>query len=149
MPESRSFPADSTRRCFRWTPWPERERSDSRGRLFNNFIWGGYLLHEWPEQRVFIDGGTDHYGDELFDEYIRVWNLDPGWREVLRRRGINTALVPPGSRLAHELVDDLGWNVWYCDSTAVILRGRADLARANAQGDSVLTSCSGPPLPSK
>jgi hypothetical protein len=115
-----------------------------QGTLFNNFIWGGYLLHAWPEEKVFIDGGTDHYGDDLFDEYVRVWNLDPGWREVLRRRGINTALVPPGSRLAHELVDDLGWKVWYCDSTAVILRGRADLARANTQGDSVLSSCSSP-----
>ena len=51
--------------------------------MFNNFIWGGYLLHAWPEQRVFIDGGTDHYGEKLFNEYIQVWNLDPGWRDVL------------------------------------------------------------------
>jgi hypothetical protein len=111
------------------------------GRLFNNFIWGGYLLQAWPEERVFIDGGTDHYGDELFDEYVRVWNLDPGWRDVMRRHGINTVLVPPTSRIAHELTNDLGWKVWYCDSTAAILRGRADLAPANAPGDSALSSC--------
>ena len=51
--------------------------------MFNNFIWGGYLLQAWPEQRVFIDGGTDHYGEQLFNEYIQVWNLEPGWRDVL------------------------------------------------------------------
>ena len=92
------------------------------GRMFNHFIWGGYLLLAWPEQRVFIDGGTDHYGDELFDEYVQVWNLDPGWREVMERREIDLALVPPRSRLADELTRDQGWGVWYCDSTAVILR---------------------------
>ena len=49
--------------------------------MFNNFVWGGYLMHAWPEQRVFIDGGTDHYGERLFNEYIQVWTLDPGWRD--------------------------------------------------------------------
>jgi hypothetical protein len=92
------------------------------GKLFNNFIWGGYLLHAWPEQRVFIDGGTDHYGDKLFDEYIQVWNLDRGWREVLERREIDLVLIPSQSRLADELIRDRGWGTWYCDSTAVILR---------------------------
>ncbi len=92
------------------------------GRMFHHFIWGGYLLHEWPEQRVFIDGGTDHYGEKLFNEYIQVWNLDPGWREVLKRWDITLTLVPPESRLADELVRDHGWWIWYCDSTAVILR---------------------------
>jgi hypothetical protein len=95
------------------------------GKLFNDFIWGGYLLHAWPEQRVFIDGGTDHYGDELFDEYVKVWNLDPGWRDVLQRRGVSLVLVPSRSRLADELTRDQNWRVWYCDSTAVVLRSPA------------------------
>ena len=30
-----------------------------QGRIFHDFIWGGYLLYAWPEQKVFIDGGTD------------------------------------------------------------------------------------------
>ena len=90
--------------------------------MFNNFIWGGYLLHEWPEQRVFIDGGTDHYGEKLFNEYIQVWNLEPGWRDVLKHWHIDLALLPPESRLADELVRDGRWRPWYCDSTAVLLR---------------------------
>jgi len=92
------------------------------GTLFNSFIWGGFLLLAWPEQRVFIDGGTDHYGDKLFEEYVQVWNLDPGWREIIKRRSIDMALVPPQSRLADELVRDENWTVWYCDSTAALLR---------------------------
>jgi hypothetical protein len=90
--------------------------------LFNYFIWGGYLVHEWPEERIFIDGATDFFGEKLFGEYIQVWNLDPGWREVMDRWKIDLALIPPRSRLADELVRDQGWRQWYCDSTAVVLR---------------------------
>ena len=91
------------------------------GNVFNTFIWGGYLLHQWPEQRVFIDGGTDHYGEQLFREYLQVWNLDPGWREVLDRHGVSLAVTSPQARLTHELVRDHRWSIWYCDSTAAIL----------------------------
>jgi hypothetical protein len=109
------------------------------GRMFNTFIWGGYLLHEWPEQRVFIDGGTDHYGEKLFNEYIQVWNLDAGWQQVLKQWGITLALLPPESRLAHELTADHGWRVWYCDSTAAILtRGENSTSRS---GGEPLTRC--------
>ena len=83
------------------------------GNLFNTFIWGGYLLLAWPEQRVFIDGGTDHYGDTLFSQYIQVWNLDPGWQDVLRSHGIDLAieemryarkeLAPVGEADEHDL----------------------------------------------
>jgi hypothetical protein len=116
--------------------FPVRSVAEARaagleGRIFNNFIWGGYLLHAWPEQRVFIDGGTDHYGEKLFNEYIQVWNLEPGWMDIMRRWKIDVTLLPPESRLAHELVRDHGWAEWYCDSTAVILR------RPPASGDTV------------
>ena len=100
----------------------EARRAKLDGRMFSHFIWGGYLMHEWPEERVFIDGGTDHYGEKLFNEYIQVWNLDPGWRDVMKRWDIELALLPPDSRLADELVHDQGWNIWHCDSTATILR---------------------------
>jgi hypothetical protein len=122
----------------------EGRRARLQGRMFNNFIWGGYLLQAWPEQRVFIDGGTDHYGDTLFNQYIQVWNLEPGWREVMRRHGIDLAIVSPSSRLAHELAEHQGWTTWYCDSTAVILRGRMDSDGAAPHGaDSAFASCSG------
>lgn len=25
-------------------------------KLFNNYNWGGYLIHEYPEKQIFIDG---------------------------------------------------------------------------------------------
>jgi hypothetical protein len=111
----------------------EGRRAGLQGRMFNNFIWGGYLLQAWPEQRVFIDGGTDHYGESLFNQYIQVWNLEPGWRDVLAQWKIELALVQPQSRLAEELIRDQGWRVWYCDSTAALLRSPAAAGAARAQ----------------
>jgi hypothetical protein len=113
--------------------FPVRAVAEARGaklegRMFSHFIWGGYLMHEWPEQRVFIDGGTDHYGEKLFNEYIQVWNLDPGWRDVMKRWNIDLALLPPDSRLADELVRDQRWIIWHCDSTATLLRRPGDSA---------------------
>jgi hypothetical protein len=104
-----------------------------QGRMYNNFIWGGYLVLEWPEQRIFIDGATDFYGEELFKDYIRVNTLDPGWREILDRWKVNMALIPPQSRLAHELVRDREWQIWYCDSTATILLA-PDTTRPGGRG---------------
>jgi hypothetical protein len=112
----------------------EAREARLEGRMFNNFIWGGYLLQAWPEQRVFIDGGTDHYGEKLFNEYIRVWNLEPGWRDVLKRWDITLALVPPDSRLADQMVRDGEWRPWYCDSTAVILERRPLSSDSGARG---------------
>jgi hypothetical protein len=115
------------------------------GRLYNHFIWGGYLLYSWPEQPVFIDGGTDYYGEDVFKEYLKVWYLDPGWDEVLRERDISLTLVPPQSRLAHELVQDHRWSVWYCDSTAALLQrplGDSLVLKTNRSADSALTPCS-------
>jgi hypothetical protein len=122
----------------------EARRAGLQGRMFSHFIWGGYLMHEWPEQRVFIDGGTDHYGEKLFNQYIQVWNLDPGWRDVLHRWDISLMLLPPDSRLADELERDQGWRIWHCDSTAVLLRRPAkDSSDVPAAGAS--SSC--PPAP--
>jgi hypothetical protein len=92
-----------------------------RGPVFNQFTWGGWMLHEWPEMPVFIDGGTDHYGEAIFNQYIQVWNLDPGWRDVLEKWKVAVVLADPRSRLAYQLVREPGWGVWYCDSVGAIL----------------------------
>jgi hypothetical protein len=137
--DGRAFPVAAVERA-------REERLD--GRLFNHFIWGGYLMQAWPEQRVFIDGGTDHYGDQLFTEYLRVWNLEPGWSEVLRRKDISLTLIPSRSRLAYELVGDRHWSIWYCDSTAAILRrpaGQGGRPAAAEPADSALARCGAAP----
>ena len=91
------------------------------GRIYSEFIWGGYLLYAWPDQKVFIDGGTDHYGEDLVKQHIQLVTLQPGWRDVLTHWDISLALLATDAPLAHELAREPGWRVRFCDPTAVML----------------------------
>ena len=92
------------------------------GRLYHEFAWGGYLLYAWPEQKIYIDGGTDFFGEELFREYSTIRLMKPGWRDRLSRHDVSLLLLLRTSPLAHEVARDGVWSVWYCDSLAVLFR---------------------------
>src|SRR3990170_3284447 len=92
------------------------------GAGFNYFPWGGYLLYRtWPEQRVFIDGQTDFYGEQLTRQYEKAISLQPGWREVLHENHVRWVLMPPESLLARALQAEPGWITLFRDDTAILL----------------------------
>ena len=124
------FPVEAVRRA---------REAGLEGRIFNEFLWGGYLLHAWPEQKVFIDGGTDHYGEELFTDYLEIWTVQPGWRDRVARWDFDHAMVPSRSRLAQQLVREPGWSLAWCDVRAAILT-RGSLFFGAAQPDTA-TAC--------
>lgn len=81
-------------------------------RMFNEYAWGGYLINElYPEQRVFIDGRPDMYGDEFVRDYIRVVSLEPEWRDILARHGVDLAIIERDSALATVLEDGADWEL--------------------------------------
>ena len=90
------------------------------GPVYNEFIWGGYLLYAWPEVPVFIDGQTDFYGEELTREYRDIRFIQPGWKQLLQQRGVRWVMVPPEAPLsgALDLLPD--WKLLHADSTAVV-----------------------------
>jgi hypothetical protein len=93
------------------------------GQVFNYFPWGGYLLYRtWPEQRVFIDGQTDFYGESLTRQYEHVITLSDGWEEVLSRYKVNWVIMPQESQLVETLKSHPGWQMRYQDETAAILQ---------------------------
>jgi hypothetical protein len=117
------------------------------GRIYNDYTWGGYLIYAWPEQKVFIDGGTDFYGPALTRTWTMIGQLQPFWRDSLQRFGVDLALVPPGSAFAHELLREPGWRLRDCDATAVLLQrggGPAvpQAAPTGSSADSLLAECS-------
>lgn len=116
------------------------------GRLFSDFGFGGYILYAWPEQKVFIDGGTDFYGDSLMRDYSTIRGLKPGWRELVRKWDFAVMVLRVTAPVAAELVHDGGWTYWYCDGkTVVIVREDGSRTRAPARPSVNEMSCL--PLP--
>ncbi|HET7551269.1 MAG TPA: hypothetical protein VFK04_08260 [Gemmatimonadaceae bacterium] len=115
------------------------------GRIFADFTWGGYVLFAWPEQRVFIDGGTDFYGSAIMRDYDRISQLEPDWRDILERWRVDAVLTDSHSKLASEIARTPGWALWYCDSVAVIARRDASATGGYPyRRESELKACAGP-----
>jgi len=92
------------------------------GKMFNNFIWGGYILYRvWPQQTVFIDAQTDFYGEAFTREYTQVMNLEEGWEAVLEKYDVSWVMVQPSKPLVKVLQDEMGWIIVYHDDTTAIL----------------------------
>ena len=103
--------------------WLEANPQD--GKMFNHFIWGGYILYRmWPDELVFIDGQTDFYGELLFREYLDVINLNAGWENILDKHAVSWMIIPSRERLSEYLKSDQDrvWIVIYEDDTAIIFR---------------------------
>jgi len=90
------------------------------GPIYNEFIWGGYLLYAWREVPVFIDGQTDFYGEQLTREYRDIRFIQPGWQDLLTKHEVEWIMVPPDSPLSAALQLTEHWSLVYSDSTAAV-----------------------------
>jgi len=105
------FPAEAIARA---------RAADLTGRLFSEYTWGGFVLREWPGQRLYMDSMADFFGDELATEYFNLYDAGPGWQHVFDQRGFALALLRPDTPLAVALRETAGWRVWYEDQVAVL-----------------------------
>jgi hypothetical protein len=103
--------------------WLQTSPAAPTGPMFNDMTWGGYMLYTlYPTRKVFIDSQQDAYGETLFQDYISIFSLAPGWDRILARYGVAWAIVPPRSPLARALqAQTPPWPVAYADGAAVIL----------------------------
>ena len=93
-----------------------------QGEGFNYFPWGGYLLYRlWPEERVFIDGQTDFYGEALTRQYEQVITLAPGWEQVFEQYRVRWVLAPVDEPVVQALARHPGWAIAYQDETAALV----------------------------
>jgi len=89
--------------------------------IYNDYGWGGYLIWRlYPDYRVYIDGRADVYGDAFLEEFLRVHDGGPNWREPLDRQGVRTVIVKRDAVLSRLLAEDPGWSKVFEDSQAVI-----------------------------
>ena len=68
--------------------------------------------------KVFMDGRSDFYGQDLLETYAQLVEVKPGWDAVLKRYDVRFVLVPPDHALASVLQLSSDWKRVYADSVA-------------------------------
>jgi hypothetical protein len=96
--------------------------ADRFDRMFNTESLGGALIWRfWPRLRVFADDRVPVYGDRfVIDDYLAVLQARPGWREVLDRWRVTSAVVKTDAPCAAVLREAADWQVVYHDDLNVI-----------------------------
>ena len=88
-------------------------------RVFAKDQWGGYLIYRFAGRtKVFMDGRSDFYGQDLLETYAQLVEVKPGWDAVLKRYDVRFVLVPPDHALASVLQLSSDWKRVYADSVA-------------------------------
>ena len=101
------------------------EKGFPEGNVFNEFMWGGYLLERvWPQKLVFIDGQTDFYGEDLTRIHEKTINGQGDWQSVLDQYEITWVILPPERTLAKLLSFSEEWEQIYHDDTALVFLRR-------------------------
>lgn len=88
-------------------------------RVLNEYNWGGYLQWAMPAAKIFVDGRTDIFGDEVIGAWIQVVQGGDGWEDVIARYEVDLVMVMPDRALVHKL-EQAGWTKVFADEKAVI-----------------------------
>ena len=88
------------------------------GPLYNNFNWGGFLIGSLPDYPVSIDGRTDLYGDDYFQQEIQTLMGRRTDDQALDRA--NLVLLPSNVPLSAMLESSSRFRLVYADNMAKV-----------------------------
>ncbi|MGE5417214.1 MAG: hypothetical protein ACM3UZ_10820 [Acidobacteriota bacterium] len=96
-----------------------KQHPDFQDRLFNEYIFGGYLTQEGIP--VFIDArATPYIQSGVFKDYSRITGLKEPPGPIFRKYGVKTVLIEPKRPLAVYLASQRDWRIVYQDKTSII-----------------------------
>jgi hypothetical protein len=103
----------------------EEQEHPEGSRIFNDFLYGGFLIYFTPGLKVFIDDRCELYGDEWLTEYSDAMQSDPKridrWLEMYN---FSYALVARRSTFDRYLEQGSGWAVVKRTDSAVLYERR-------------------------
>lgn len=125
LDESR-WPVAATRALREYT-----KRYGSNVRIFNDMLYGGYLIYNAPEARVFVDDRCELYGDWGLLHYAEIRRRPETLDALAIYDDIRLAMVGAGSRMDAYLSASPRWQSLHRDATASLYvrnpAGRSDL----------------------
>ena len=82
------------------------------GRLLTTDQWGDYIIFQfYPQQKVFVDGRSDFYGEGIGKDYLHMTQGAYDWQALLGRYGFQVALLPVDLPLSSLLKTDPDWRL--------------------------------------
>ncbi len=97
-----------------------RQRSYD-GPLYNTFNWGGYLIGNYPEHPVCIDGRTLIHGTVRILHSAKIQHGEEGWQSDPELSAARLLILPRTEPISSLLRLDARFLVVYEDSVAVVL----------------------------
>jgi hypothetical protein len=83
-----------------------------RPRIFNDMLFGGFLIFHTPRLAIFIDDRCEYYGREFLEAYVRAQRDEPGQVERWQQQyGFENALVESGSAIDRYLDRSGRWRL--------------------------------------
>jgi len=97
-----------------------------KGKIFNFYNWGGYLIWRYPQAQVFIDGRMvswqDHNSKYLpYQHYDTMMRADDYGMNQFMDQKFDYVLLPKRTLLGDTLLTKYGWRQIYQDKQSVIL----------------------------
>lgn len=100
-----------------------------KGNIFNRYEWGGFLIWQLPEYKIFVDGRMPAWptpsGKSPYTIYLETLQTQPGWQETLKEYNINWILISPGTfmdLLLRPVPEKFGWQEVYRDKISVVYK---------------------------
>jgi len=118
---SNRWPVDFSKETFPLAMLHRHADEFARGRVFTLDQWADYLIYEnYPRQRVFIDGRSDYYGEEIGKTYLAILEARPKWRELLAQYSFDTIFCPPDLPLVALLKTNPEWRIQDQDAESIL-----------------------------
>jgi len=104
-------------------------KTQPAGNIFNRYEWGGFLIWQLPEDKIFVDGRMPAWGGpeskSPYTIYLETLQTQPGWEETLDQYNITYIFISPGTFMDLLLAPDsqkFGWQEIYRDKISVIYK---------------------------
>jgi hypothetical protein len=129
------WPADFPKTFFPAALITRNAERLQNGRVLTTDQWGDYLIFRFPpRQKVYVDGRSDFYGEQLGKEYLHLLQVASGWQAILNRRGFDTVLLPPEWPIVEVLRNSADWRIVDATDKAILFVRQHNNAAVPAAG---------------
>jgi len=92
------------------------------GNMLNDYGYGGYLIYRLaPNQKVFIDGRADLYGDRFIGDFMSIYDGDANWKEKFNRFSIDYVICNINAPLRQLLLAEKSFREVFVDEFHSVL----------------------------